>query len=280
MWLYIYIILAIAAVYLILCLIAYWIQEWFIFHPEQLPDNFKYQYEYPFEEIFLEPEEGVKINGLHFKLPRSKGVVFYCKGNSRSVKGWGKFARDFLGKGYDFFMIDYRGFGKSRGKRTEAAMYQDAQYAYDYIKERYPEEKIIIYGRSIGSGFATNIAAANKPQKLILDSPYYSFIDIASRYLPIFPVSKILKYHIRTDLWMKDVTCPVFILHGTKDRIIPLKSGIKLSKIAQQGILIPIEDAGHNNLPRFAAYHDHLYAILNGVERSYAYNSGIRASYD
>jgi len=277
MWLTISIIIGI---YILICLLAYLIQERFIFHPERLPQNFRYQYEYPFEEFFLVPEENVILNGLLFKLPRSKGVVFYFKGNSRSVKGWGRFARDFLGKGYDFFMFDYRGFGKSRGKRTEEAMYNDATFAYNHIKQFYAEDKIIIYGRSMGSGFATRTAALNNPQKLILDSPYYSFINIAERYLPIFPVKHILKYHIRTDLWMTDVKCPVYILHGTKDWLIPLKSGIALSKLAPQGILIPIEDAGHNNLPRFAAYHDHLYAILNEVERNYLYNMGMRASYD
>ncbi|OWY18903.1 alpha/beta hydrolase [Sphingobacteriales bacterium UPWRP_1] len=268
------------ALYLAACIIAYFIQEWFIFHPEKLPADFQYQYEYPFEEVFLHPEPGAVINGLHFKLPRAKGVVFYFKGNSRSVKGWGKFARDFLGKDYNFFMIDYRGFGKSRGRRSEATLYHDCQVAYNYLKTLYPEEKIIVYGRSMGSGFATRIAAENNPQKLILDSPYYSFIETARRFLPFLPVAKIIKYHIRTDLWMPGVKCPVFILHGTKDRLIPFSSGKKLSLLSQNGVIIPIEDAGHNNLPRFAAYHDHLYAILNGVTRQYAYNSGIKASYD
>jgi len=266
--------------YALLCLAVYLIQEWFIFHPEQLPQDFKYQYEYPFEEIFLAPEINVLINALHFRLPNTKGVVFYCKGNSRSIKGWGKFARDFLGKGYDFFLIDYRGFGKSRGKRSEAAIYNDCLYAYNYLKQFYSEDDIIVYGRSIGSGFATRTAAENKPQKLILDSPYYSFIDITKRYLPFLPVERILRYHIRTDLWMVKVSCPVYILHGTKDRIIPYKSGKKLANLAQNGTIIAIEDAGHNNLPRFASYHDHLYAILNGEKRRYLHNQGMRASYD
>ncbi len=266
--------------YVLLCLIMYLIQERFIFHPEKLPRNFKYTYEYPFEEIFLEPEEGALINGLHFRLPKSKGVVFYFKGNSRSIKGWGKFARDFLGKGYDFFMIDYRGFGKSRGKRTEAIIYRDTQFAYEYLKEQYPEDKITIYGRSIGSGFAAKVAADNVPHKLILDSPYLSFIDAARRFVPFLPLTKLLKYHIRTDLWIQDVKCPTYILHGTKDRLIPLKAGKKLADLAKEGFIIPIEDAGHNNLPRFAAYHDHLYAILHGIKRQYSHNRGMKSSYD
>ncbi len=273
-------IVSIVALYLAACVITYFIQEWFIFHPEKLADDFQYQYEYPFEEFFLHPEPGAVINGLHFALPRAKGVVFYVKGNSRSVKGWGKFARDFLGKDYNFYMIDYRGFGKSRGRRSEDALYSDCQLAYDHLKTLYPEDKIIIYGRSMGSGFATYVAAHNNPQKLILDSPYYNFLETVRRFVPFLPVSKIIKYHIRTDLWMPKVKCPIFILHGTKDRLIPYSSGKRLSELNVNGTIIPIEEAGHNNLPRFAAYHDHLYAILNDVARMYAYNSGMKSSYD
>ena len=97
-------------------------------------------------------EDGGSINGIHFKVPNSKGVVYYFKGNSRSIKGWGKFARDFVSKGYDFFMVDYRGFGKSRGRRTEAILYSDAQHVYKWLTKHYDEEQIIIYGRSMGSG--------------------------------------------------------------------------------------------------------------------------------
>ncbi|QQS30358.1 MAG: alpha/beta fold hydrolase [Sphingobacteriales bacterium] len=273
-------VVSIIALYLAACLITYLVQEWFIFHPEKLPDDFQYQYEYPFEEFFLHPEPGAIINGLHFALPRAKGVVFYFKGNSRSVKGWGKFARDFLGKDYNFYMIDYRGFGKSRGRRSESAIYKDCQMAYDHLKTLYPEEKIIIYGRSMGSGFATYVAAHNNPQKLILDSPYFNFLETVKRFVPFLPVSKIMKYHIRTDLWMPKVKCPIYILHGTKDRLIPFSSGKKLSELNANGTIIPIEEAGHNNLPRFAAYHDHLYAILNDVARRYVYNSGMKSSYD
>ena len=62
-------------------------------------------------------EDGGKINALYFKVPNSRGVVYYLKGNSKSIKGWGKFAKDFLSNGYDFFMMDYRGFGKSKGRK-------------------------------------------------------------------------------------------------------------------------------------------------------------------
>jgi len=259
------IILSVILVYGLLCIVFYFIQERFLFQPEVLPQDFKYKYEYPVEEVFFEPKKGVRINGLHFKIPNSKGVVYYFKGNTRSIKGWGKFARDFINKGYDFFMIDYRGFGKSRGKRSEDAIYADGQIAYQYLKEVYGEENIIIYGRSIGSGFATKIAAQNSPKKLILDSPYFSMLYLLRGKVPILPIQKLLKYHIRTDLFLPDVKSPVYIIHGLKDRLIPFRHGRKLTEVSNDGKLITIEGGGHNNLPNFSKYHETLRNILNGT---------------
>ncbi len=121
-------------------------------------------------------EDGGQINAIFFKVPNSLGVVYYMKGNSKSIKGWGKFAKDFVSNGYDFFMMDYRGFGKSRGKRSQARLFNDAQFIYKWLAQSYPEDKIILYGRSWGSGIAARIASWNKPAKLILDSPYFSFL--------------------------------------------------------------------------------------------------------
>ncbi len=260
-----YILVACLSLYVFLCVLFYFIQERFLFQPEILPQDFKYKYEYPVEEVFFEPERGVRINALHFKIPNSKGVVFYFKGNSRSIKGWGKFARDFINKGYDFFMIDYRGFGKSRGKRSQEAIFEDSQIAYKFLKQVYSEEKITIYGRSIGSGFATHCAAKNNPLKLILDSPYFSMVDLLSRKAPILPIGRLLKYHIRTDNYIKDVKCPIFIIHGNKDRLIPIRHGKRLVELVEKGQLIQIEGGGHNNLPSFKKYHEQLSFILNNA---------------
>lgn len=209
--------------------------------------------------------DGGLINAIHFKVPNSRGVIYYLKGNSRSIKGWGKFAKDFVSNGYDFFMMDYRGFGKSRGKRTENILYSDAQMLYKVVSKEYPEESIVIYGRSMGSGIAARIASWNSPKMLILDSPYYSFFHQIRRYGFILPLKLLLRYQIRTDQFVNHIEVPVFILHGTKDRLIPFKHSEWLHKINPEKItLLPIEGGGHNNLPDFPAYHQLLYDILNG----------------
>ncbi|MEM9919586.1 MAG: alpha/beta hydrolase [Bacteroidota bacterium] len=262
MW--INVLLGIGIGYVALLLIFYFLQDLFFFRPEKLPMHFRYQYQFPFDEVNFEMEDGGSINGLHFKVPNSKGVVFYFKGNSRSIKGWGKFARDFVSKGYDFFMIDYRGFGKSRGRRTESILYNDAQHVYKWLLRQYDEDKIIAYGRSLGSGIAARIASWNNPRMLILDSPYYSFARQIQRYGWFLPIRWLLKYQIRTDQFIKKVSCPIFIIHGRKDRLISFKhSEMLLQRVPKKIRIFPIDEGGHNNLPSFPEYHEILYDILN-----------------
>ncbi|MEL6863379.1 MAG: alpha/beta fold hydrolase [Bacteroidota bacterium] len=262
MWLNL--LIGIAITYVLLCIIFYFAQDLFFFRPEKLPTHFLYKYPFPFDEVNFEMEDGGMINGLHFKVPNAKGVVFYFKGNSRSIKGWGKFARDFVGKGYDFFVIDYRGFGKSRGRRTEAILYNDAQHVYKWLCTQYDESQIVMYGRSLGSGIATRIASWNHPRLLILDSPYYSFLYQIKRYAFILPIKWLLRYQIRTDQFIKKVSCPIFILHGNKDRLIPINQSEMLLRIVPKHCqLYVIDQGGHNNLPDFPKYHHLLYDLLH-----------------
>ncbi len=255
----------VGAGYIALCALFYFGQDLFFFRPERLPHWFTYQYPFPFTEVNFDMEDGGTVNALHFRVPNSKGVVFYVKGNSRSIKGWGKFAKDFVGKGYDFFILDFRGFGKSRGRRTENILYADLQQVYKYLAGLYGEERIVVYGRSLGSGLAARIASWNNPQLLILDCPYYSFLYHISRYGFFLPIRWLLRYHIRTDRFIKKVQCPVYILHGFKDRLIPYRQSEMLQALAPENIhLFPIALAGHNNLPEFPEYHDLLYDILHG----------------
>lgn len=253
----------IAAIYLLLCLLFYFFQHLFFFRPEKLHHSFKYQYPFPFEELDFEMEDGGQINALYFRVPNSRGVVYYLKGNSKSIKGWGKFAKDFLGNGYDFMIMDYRGFGKSKGKRSQETIFVDAQFLYKWLMDRYPEDKIILYGRSWGSGIAARIASWNHPYLLILDSPYFSFYYNIRRYLFFIPLKWFLRYDIRTDQYLKSVQSPIHIIHGTSDRLISFEQSVKLKNLYPDKInLHPVKGARHNNLPDYKQFFELLYEIL------------------
>lgn len=247
----------------VLSVAAYFLQERFIFKPERLKQDFRFVYDIPFREYFFDVEPGVRINGLHFFREAPHGLILYFHGNTRSIKGWAKYARDFYRFNYDVVLVDYRGFGKSTGKRSEKDMLSDMQFVYDSLKTQYPEDHMIMYGRSIGSGFATKLASDNNPRYLILDAPYYSFRKVVERFLPMLPLRWVLRYHLRTDLWIRKVRCHTYILHGTRDWLIPLRHSENLQKLNPAGItLIRIEGGGHNNLPKFDSYHNFIRDIL------------------
>ena len=263
--LWVQIVLAVVVVYLVISVLLYYLQDFFLFKPEKLPEDFKFSYENQVvEEYNLSTRDGATINGLHFKVEKPKGAVLYLKGNSKSIKGWGKFAVDFTRHNYDVIMVDYRGFGKSTGRINENAIKHDLQFIYNKIKERIDEKYIILYGRSLGSGFATKLASTNNPRMLILDAPYYSLVNVTKRYMPFMPLSVILKYPMPTYKWLKYVDCPVHIIHGTNDKLIPFNSSVKLSKIKPNSTrLWPIIDGGHKNLNNFESYHKILSEIIN-----------------
>ena len=265
MGIWVYPILFFIVVYLVISVLLYYLQDLFLFKPEKLPKEFRYEYENQVvEEYNLITRDGASINGLRFKVEKPKGVVLYLKGNSKSIKGWGKFAVDFTRHGYDVIMVDYRGFGKSTGRRSQKAIKNDLQFIYNKLKERVEEKYIILYGRSLGSGFATKLASTNSPRMLILDAPYYSLRKVTARYAPFMPLSIILKYPMPTYKWIKYVQCPIHIIHGTKDKLIPFKTSIKLSQIRPDITrLWTVVGGGHKNLNTFKSYHEMLSEIIN-----------------
>ncbi|MBT8254095.1 MAG: alpha/beta hydrolase [Flavobacteriaceae bacterium] len=244
--------------------ILYLLQDQFIFRPTVLPENYVYNFDREFEELFLKTDDDAVINALHFKVEQPRGVMLYFHGNAGNLARWGEVTEFFVEMGYDVLVMDYRGYGKSTGPLSEKALYHDGQQCYNYLLQRYDEVDITVYGRSLGTGIATRIAATNGVKQLILESPFYNLTDVAKTRFPIFPVKKLLKYKLPNNLHIDMVRCPVTIYHGTDDYIIPYKSGEKLFFESRNGKtdLIPIEGGGHNNLINFEAYRDHVTRLL------------------
>ena len=258
-------ILTVLAIYIGISIALYILQDYMLFKPEKLPKDFQFNYDnQTYEEHNLETRDGAVINGIRlFPKGESKGVVLYLKGNSKSIKGWGKFAVDFTRLGYNVLMVDYRGFGKSTGRRSQKAIKRDLQLVYNKIREVTSEDRIVLYGRSLGSGFAAKLASTNNPRLLILDAPYYSLTKVTSRYMPFMPLSLLIKYPLPTYKWLKYVKCPIHIIHGTHDKLIPFKSSVKLSQVNPKLTkLHSVIGGGHKNLNNFQSYHQMLEDIM------------------
>jgi alpha-beta hydrolase superfamily lysophospholipase len=263
--------ITVLVVYIAISIALYYLQDYMLFKPEKLPKDFQFTYDnQDIKEHNLETRDGAIINGLQF-IPKgeSKGIVLYLKGNSKSIKGWGKFAVDFTRHDYTVLMVDYRGFGKSTGRRSQKAIKRDLQEVYNKIKELTTEDRIILYGRSLGSGFAAKLASMNHPKMLVLDAPYYSLTKVTKRYAPFMPLSLLIKYPLPTYKWLKYVQCPIHIIHGTNDKLIPFKSSIKLSQInPKRTKLHSVIGGGHKNLNNFESYHQMIDDILNSEQQT------------
>ena len=237
-------------------------QEKFIFYPEPIDSSYKFSFKIPCEELFLKSDES-EINSLHFKVANSKGVILYFHGNAGSLDSWGLIGEELTQTGYDFFVFDYRGYGKSKGKRHEKGFHEDARMIYDYLLKIYPENKIVLYGRSLGSGFATKLASQTNPKALILETPYFSFERVSKHHFPFLPVSLILQWPIRTDLYLPKVKAPVLIFHGTEDTVTPYVHSIELKKFLKKGDdYVTIQFAGHNDIPTYPEYNLYLKKYL------------------
>jgi uncharacterized protein len=243
-------------------------QEKIIFRNTKIDVNYQYQFKENFEELWFQPEVNVKLNALYFKTDsvKRKGLILYFHGNADDLRRWGKFAKDFTKNNYDILMIDYRQFGKSTGEMSEQAFHADARYVYEWAKKRFPENEIIIYGRSLGTGIATRLASETRPKMLMLETPYYSLIDVGMSYLPIIPYDLLLRYKMRTDLFIRQVRCQIHIFHGTKDEVVPYEQSLKLVTILNKKppeILTTIPNGKHKNLGEFREYQMALERLLS-----------------
>ncbi len=252
------------AIYLAIILVLYIVQKRFIFYPTLLDDDYVFSEFENFEEHYYKLKLGVRLHALHFKVPKSRGLVLYFHGNARALDSWGHEAETFRQLGYEVFMPDYRGYGKSKGPITEMGLHNDAMYLYKKMREHYPADKIVLYGRSLGSGVACRLATKVAAKLLVLETPYTSILDMSKLKVSFVPASWLLRFRFRNDKKIKRVQCPVHIFHGTRDELIPYRQAVQLAELyGDPDILTTIEGAGHNDVTSFEKYRKKLNELLD-----------------
>ena len=243
-----WVLFAIPALYILVCSALYFNQDSLIYRPEALATNFRFEFPQKFTEVTL-PVDGASLHALHFTVSNPKGAVLFFHGNSGSLRRWGEVAESFTSRGYDLFIFDYRGYGKSSGQiKSEQQLIDDAEQAYRYVNQRYAPQNIVIYGRSLGTGLASQLALRHPPKMLMLETPYFSLKDLTSQFYPFVP-SFLLKYPLRTDLALPQIKRPIYLFHGTADAVIPYQSSQRLLALIQAPKeLVTIAAGGHNGL--------------------------------
>lgn len=237
----------------------------YFFHPillfrnVPLAQSFQFQFPYSFREVNLVPKPGVLLNTLIFptKQSQKRGVVLYFHGNADNLTRWGNYADRFVNRGYDVWMYDYRQYGKSKGDFDENTFYDDAEFMYQQVLEQFPEQQIVLYGYSLGSGIATKVAAEHNPRLLLLEAPYYTIPDVWWQQVPLYPYRQLLRYQFRTDQRIVRVRCPMHIFHGTNDGIVPYEQSLQLARLLHRNpseLITTVPRGKHKNLAESPDY--------------------------
>lgn len=242
----------------------YLFQSFIMFQPDGLKQRYVYQFDQPFEEHFIETEDGVTLNALLFSASEpSKGLILYFHGNADNMTRWGQYAVDFTSNGYDVLMIDYRGYGKSTGKASEKGLYKDGVATLKWAKSNLKFDKLYFYGRSLGAAVASNLAIKNTPDLLILETPFDDVTGTLSDAIKPAKLTYKLKYSFPNKEHIPQVNCKIVIFQGTKDRIVPLSSALRLKPLLKEGDeFFIIEKGRHRNLRKFEVYQEKLKTVL------------------
>ena len=206
---------------------------------------------------FLKADDGTRIATRFWKAENEKALILYFHGNYMDMGHLDDIA-DFLNtKGYSVLAMDYRGYGLSEGEVKESNAYTDAQVVYDYaLKSGYDSGDIVILGRSVGTGVATNLAVNNKAKTLVLISPFLSIYRIMTNY-PLFLFDK-----FNNVAKIDNIHMPLFIIHGSNDHVIPAWHSQKLIENHQgKHKRILIQGAGHNDI-----YDDKYLDFVNEID--------------
>ena len=264
-WKYRFVRLLLALTFLYGALLAaiWWGQEALLFAPQPLAQDHVFKFGNDVQERWIEVP-GARLNALHLQLPNPKGVVFFLHGNSGNLESWFVNADFYRRANFDMFMLDYRGYGKSSGSiQSQAQLEADALEAWKQIAPQYAGKRRVIYGRSIGTGLASALAAQVQPEQTILVSPYQSMLALAQQHYPWVPAA-MLRYPLRTDLAVPLLRGPLLLAHGELDTLIPPVNSQKLQQLLPGAKLTLVPGASHNDLQRFDVYLDAVRAAMVG----------------
>jgi len=251
------------------CAAYFLLQERLIFVRGDLSDGYRFKFQYPFEERYVKADDGNALHALYFPVEEGtpKGVVLYFHGNTGTLRRWGRRAPRFTRLGWEVLMPDPRGYGKSRGKLSEAALLDDAWTWYAELSKQWPEGDIVLYGRSLGCALAIPTAGRGEPKLLVLESPFGRLVDAAHHYFRWLPYTLLLRFTFDNCQRIQAVRCPICILHGEKDAVVPFSSALRLYSCIpsdRQRELIAFPKGHHSDLARFVRFNRKIRTLLGG----------------
>ena len=202
------------------------------------------------DERTIETPDGERLVAWYGAARPGQPTLLYFHGNAWGLADRAPRIERFMAQGYGVYMMSYRSFSGSTGQPTEAANRADALLAYEALRrEGVAAGSIIAYGESLGTHMAVRVALAKPLAGLILDSPYTSIVDVAQRRFPMFPVRRFAKDRYDTAAVIGQLQVPLLIIHGARDRVVPVDMGRELARLAPEPKrYVEFPSGGHTDL--------------------------------
>ncbi len=227
-----------------------------VFHPLAYQEGPEWRVPERGEDVWFETSDGVRLHGWLVRAAKDEpdATVVYFHGNGGNISSLGWLAAHLSRRGFDVLLFDYRGYGRSGGTvADEAALYRDADAAYDFVTRvrGVAQGRVVLYGQSLGTAAATDVAARNVCGALVLESGLSAASDMAARIFPFAPrwTHRLARNRLDSARKLARVGCPVFVAHGEQDETIPAEQGRALHAAAREPKRLRIVPrAGHNDL--------------------------------
>jgi len=248
----------ISFVYVAVCLVAYLLQSRFVYFPDREEAGTPADIGLEFEDVEFASATGTRLHGWHIPTPGARYTVLYCHGNAGNISHRLESIRSFVERGLSVFIFDYSGYGRSAGRPSEKATYADALGAWDWLTRVGGVERdaIIVFGRSLGTAVAIELATEVGPRGIILESPFTSAVELGARAFWWLPVRFLSRIRYNSMGKIAAVNGPKLFVHSLEDEVVPYGMGKRLYNRATRPKVWVKARGGHNDvyLLRGSAY--------------------------
>ncbi len=246
------------------------IVESMIFYPERGVAMTPEQLGIDGEEVFFSAEDGVRIHAFYLPAPGARRALLFLHGNAGNASHRLPNAAELVRLECSVLVLDYRGYGVSEGRATEAGVYADARAALDHLIEQrgFPENRIIVFGRSLGGAVAVDLAQERKLAGVILESTFPSIADVVSNGLAGRLLGALAGQRFESASKIGRIRAPLLYFHGDRDEVIRYELGQQLFDAAPEPKTFEtIPGAGHNDLTQVGGrrYFERIREFLDNV---------------
>lgn len=255
--------------YLVVVIVTAVFQRHLIYFPsralEALPSDVGLRY----ESVDFTAGDGVRLHGWYVPREDAIATFLFCHGNAGNISHRLVTMQTLHMLGFNVFVFDYRGYGRSAGKPEEKGLYLDAQAAWDYLTHTRGEtaERIVLSGESLGGAVAVDLATHVQPLALVIESTFTSLADVGRKHYPLMPVRLIIGDQYRSVEKIGVVKCPVLIFHGSDDELVPIAMARELFAAAHEPKQF-IETPGGHNEAGFAYAREHAEAVREFIKQA------------